>query len=84
MTHIEKIRRLQKIEKGKRWDKFREIKQIVVDEYLVRKRIQRMAEEIIRIYFMKQIVHKIKANMERVEYLREAELKSAFMVIKIS
>lgn len=84
VSHVDEIHRLQKIEKGKRWERFREIRQLVVDEYLMRKRIQRMAEEIVRIHTVHQIVYKVKANIEKVEFQREAELKSAFMAIKIS
>lgn len=78
---VDKI--LVNLNKMRKWDRFRQARQIVLDEYLKRKRVQRQAEMFVRIYLLHQLIKHLNENYKTVEHMKEVKLKSAFMCLKI-
>ena len=66
-----------------KWNRFREARTEIADRYLALKRVQRQAEGVVLLIFVHEIIKQMKANFEEEEYLREVQLHSAFMCLKI-
>lgn len=83
VKRIELENRTKILKKKHRWDKFRMARNLVINEYMLRKRLLTLVSSIVSLIIQLKFIMVMKRNIAIIEHRKEAQLKSTFMCLKM-